>query len=166
MIAGPSIEAKRVGETKKEFAGRHDARHRFWKKLLSRAKPKTNLHSGVPTGTTYDIRTRAGKRGLSLRYVARPHDANVELYIDLGQDCRDQNKAVFDKFLKHENPIESGFGGPLGWEPLEAKRACRIRKDLDIGGYADKKKWPQIHETMIDAMIRLEKALRPFIKKL
>jgi hypothetical protein len=53
------------------------------------------------------------------------------------------------------------------WERLETKRACRVRKLIDIGGYCDpEEKWSKIHDSMIDAMIRLEKALRPHIKKL
>jgi hypothetical protein len=43
------------------------------------------------------------------------------------------------------------------------KRACRIKKDIDLGGYRDEDSWPQIHDAMIDAMIRLEKALKPHI---
>jgi len=37
---------------------------------------------------------------------------------------------------------------------------------INIGGYRDEERWPQIHEAMVDAMIRLEKALKPYISKL
>ena len=49
---------------------------------------------------------------------------------------------------------------------VEGKRACRIRKDFEIGGYSDEEKWPEIHDALIDAMILLEKAFRPRIAKI
>jgi len=37
---------------------------------------------------------------------------------------------------------------------------------LNIGGLRDREKWPEMQEAMIDAMIRLSKALGPKIKRL
>ena len=37
---------------------------------------------------------------------------------------------------------------------------------LELGGYRDEDRWADVHEEMVDAMIRLEKALRPYIAKL
>jgi hypothetical protein len=40
-------------------------------------------------------------------------------------------------------------------------------KTIGIGGYRDdESKWPEIQDAMIDAMIRLEKALRQHIESL
>ncbi len=55
----------------------------------------------------------------------------------------------------------------MEWERLDAKRACRIAKRFDNGGYRDdEERWEEIQTPMIDAMIRLEKALKPYIAKL
>jgi hypothetical protein len=35
-----------------------------------------------------------------------------------------------------------------------------------LGVYRDEATWPQVHEAMIDAMTRLERAVKPHIKKL
>jgi hypothetical protein len=97
----------------------------------------------------------------------RKNEAQVELYIDRGKDRGEENKAIFDKLFTHKAEIEKDFAQPLEWERLEGKRACRIRKRISAGGYRDdENKWPQIHEAMVDAMIRLEKALRPYVSKL
>ena len=69
-------------------------------------------------------------------------------------------------FVNNKEEIERAFGESLIWERLDTKRACRISKQLAIGGYRDKEKWPEIHDQMIDAMIRLERALKPFIMKI
>lgn len=40
-------------------------------------------------------------------------------------------------------------------------------KRIDIGGYqSDEERWPEIHETMVDAVIRLEAALQAHVAKL
>ena len=79
------------------------------------------------------------------------------------------NKKRFYAIKEAESDIEAKFGEKLEWQSLEAedRRACRIMKMLEIGGYRDDiDKWPQIQEDMIDAMIRFEKALRPHIDEL
>ena len=55
----------------------------------------------------------------------------------------------------------------LSWERLDGKRACRIAYTTTAGGWkSDESKWPDIQDAMIDAMVRLEKALGPFLVKL
>jgi hypothetical protein len=77
------------------------------------------------------------------------------------------NKEIFDRLVAAKEEIEQSFDGPLEWERMDEKRACRIKKDLSQGGYRDDEQtWPQIHETMVNAMIRLHKALSPHIQYL
>jgi hypothetical protein len=134
--------------------------------LHARAAETTNLHAGITPGKENWLGTGAGRAGLSLCYVVREHDAHVELYIDRGKGSDAWNARVFDQLAKSREAIEAAFGQPLEWQPLETKRACRIRKVVEIGGYRDEGRWPEVHEAMIDAMVRLEKALRPHIAKL
>ncbi len=166
LIVGPSEETREVGETKKELAERYNIRHRFWTQLLQRAKEKTKLHATISPGQHGWIGTGAGKRGLGFNYIIRKHEADVELYIDRGKDADDENKTIFDKFAASKDVIEAAFGDPLEWQRLEGKRACRIKKEILLGGYRDEAKWSEIQDTMIDAMIRLENALKPHIAKL
>jgi hypothetical protein len=90
----------------------------------------------------------------------------VELYIDRGKDNEGTNKDIFNQLYEHKDAIEEKFGGTLDWQKLEGKRACRIKKQITVGGYRDEDKWSEIQEQMIDYMIKLEQSLRPFIKKL
>ena len=166
LIVGPSEEGREVGETKKELAERYIIRHGFWKALLERAKEKTRLHSNITPGKDSWISTGAGKYGFGYSYVIRQHDAQVELYIDRGKDTEAENKAIFDTLLESRDEIENVFGEPLDWQRLEGRRGCRIRYLIDIGGYRDNGKWETLQETMIDAMIRLDKALRSHVTKL
>jgi hypothetical protein len=166
LIVGPSEESREAGETKMELAERYTIRRRFWTELLDRAKQKTKLHSAISPTQDNWVGTTAGERGLVLNYVIRKHEVNVELYIDRGKDADDENETIFDTLAASKAAIEDAFGAPLEWQRLEGKRACRIKKEIGLGGYRDEAKWPAIQDAMIDAMVRLDRALRPYIRKL
>jgi hypothetical protein len=166
LIVGPSEEAREAGKTKKDLAERYVIRERFWTQLLGRASSKTRLHSNISPSQHGWLATTAGKAGLGYWYVIRRNDADVELYIDRGKDSEAENKTIFDTLAESKEQIEADFGQELEWLRLEGKRACRIKRDIDLGGYRDEEKWPEIQDAMIDAMIRLEKALSPHIARL
>jgi hypothetical protein len=67
----------------------------------------------------------------------------------------------------NKNAIEETFGESLDWQLLEDKRACRICNKITLGGYRDdEEQWPKVQEAMVDAMMRLDKALRPYINNI
>jgi len=166
LIVGPSEEGREVGEAKKELAERYDLREKFWAGLLARAKESTKLHANISPGRYSWVGAGSGKRGLGFNYGIRKHEGAVELYIDRGKDADEENKAIFDSLAQSREAIEGDFGGPLEWQRLEGKRACRIRKIINAGGYRDGAKWDDVQRAMADAMVRLEKALKPHIAKL
>lgn len=167
LIVGPSEVSRIIGDQKEENEERHDLRYKFWSMLLDNAKGKTKLHTGISPSQYSWIGTGAGKGGLAFNYVARQHDAQAELYINRGKDSEKANKAIYDQLFSHKKEIEELFGESLNWERLDNGQACRISKAINTGGYRDdESKWPAIHDQLIDAMIRLEKAFKPFIAKL
>ena len=167
LIVGPSEEGREAGKAKKKISERYGIRKNFWSALLERAQPKTKLHANISPSEHSWIGTGAGVSGLSYSYVATMNAASVELYIDKGKDADEENKAIFSQLSAAKEEIEDVFGGPLEWQELEGRRACRIKKSIDAGGYRDEEeKWPFIHDTLIDAMIRMEKALASQLRKL
>jgi hypothetical protein len=168
LIVGPSEETSRIGEEKQELAERHRLRERFWAGLLERARARTALHAGVSPSRDNWIATSAGKGGLLLSYVVRQHDADAHLYIDRGPAHGDQENArIFEALRAQRERIEHAFGAPLRWQALEGKRACRIASPQVQGGYKDDEvHWPRIQDEMIEAMVRLEAALRPHLDAL
>lgn len=166
LIVGPSEESRDAGEIKKDIAERYTIRQKFWTSLLKKAKEKTKLHTNISPGQYNWVGTSAGKRGLGLNYSIRQHSATIELYIDRGTDSDEENKKIFDHFIKHKQSIESEFGSEILWERLENRRACRISKQIIIGGYKDDEKWDELQELMIDNMIKFSNAFKPYIKKI
>lgn len=138
---------------------------RFWESLLALGEGKTSLHSKMSPSERGYIGTRIGINGLGFWYNALQHTSRVELYINRPNAL--DNVQLFDELLSHKEEIESGFGAPLTWQRLDGKHPCRIAYDISIGGYRDDEtKWTAIHSAMIDAMVRLEKTLTPFLDQL
>jgi hypothetical protein len=166
LIVGPSEEGRVVGETKKVLAERHELFQKFWAELLNRAKGKTRLHEGKSPSGRNTLGASAGKPGFEFKYWIAEHEGSVFLAIELRTQPEEETKDVFDTLAKYRDAIEKDFGGPVVWDCLEGRRVCRIEKIITIGGYRDETKWGEIQDAMIDAMIRLERALKPHIAKL
>ncbi len=166
IVTGPSEKTEIVGEEKKEEAERHRLRRAFWQSLLEKAKQKTPLHAHITPSIYHWLGAGAGTRGLGFNYAITFKFGQVELYIDRGKEADEENKKIFDNLLSHRTEIEKDFEGKLNWERLDDRRASRISKRFDYAGLNDRDKWDKLQNDMIDAMIRLEKALKPHIKAL
>ncbi len=167
LILGPSDEAVDVGTAKKEIAERYGLRKRWWSQLIERSAKVSKLHAHLTPGEWSRIGTSSGFRGLYLNYVVLQTECGLELYIDRGKDYTAENKSIFDQLNAHKEAIEKEFGASLVWDKLENGRASGIRYTLHDGGYrSPEDQWAQIQERQVDAMIRFEKALRPYLKQL
>jgi hypothetical protein len=164
LIVGPSREAKEVGQTRKDVAERYAMRNRWWTQLIERSADRTRLHAHITPGDYSWIGVSAGYPGMNYNYTVTQNGRTAELYIDRGRGAEYENRALFDQLSQHRDPIETAFGGSLSWEALEGKRACRIRAALGDGGYrSPEEQWGSLHDSQRDAMIRLERALKPHI---
>jgi hypothetical protein len=68
---------------------------------------------------------------------------------------------------KNKAEINKAFRHPLVWENSDNKKVSIIKYYLNAkSGLQDKDKWPELQDQMIEAMIELEKAFRPFIQQL
>jgi hypothetical protein len=147
----------RERETRKEQTEAGDY-WSFWTELLARARDKTDLHARTSSSKEYYVGTQI-RNGLTLGYVVpRRKPASVQLYFGGGN--KEKNKRFFDQLFAEKDHIEGRFGGPLVWERLDDKVACRIKAETDVP-FGEQNTWPQLQDTLIDMMIRFEKALRP-----
>jgi hypothetical protein len=153
-----------IGITKEEMEEKQILRLHFWTQLLGYAQKKIDLHAKISPNNGGWVSVTAGIRGFSFSYSVTKHQSAIELYIDKGKDCQEENKNIFDKLFKTKEEIEMSFGEPLEWQRLDDKRASRIRKVFIDGGYLDEGRWPKVHEAMVDAMIRFHAALSPHIQ--
>ena len=139
---------------------RGELRLRFWEGLLEQARGRCEVHANRSPTQDGWISGGIGRMGFSLNYVARQHDSRVELMIALGSGQAARTKAAFHALEAMRAAIESDFGAGLDWQELPDSDSCRISHALDGGYRSPPEQWPAIHERMVDAMVRLERAMR------
>jgi hypothetical protein len=150
---------------RRQRAERHDVRLRFWEGVIAVARERRTRHANIKPGPYHWLGASSGVRGLGFNYVVVQEHGVTELYIDRGD--AGENKKIFDTLLANQELIEQAFGGSLEWERLDAKRACRLKNVVTLGGYrSPEQEWPAIQSAMVDSMTRLETALLPAIEKL
>lgn len=165
LITGPSIEARQVGATKKELSERNQTRRRFWTQLLEIARPRTSLHADTSPGISSVIMHFVGRYQMRYAYRIATDDTKVAFYFDSGD--AEANRRRFNQLKEKQAEIEGVFGGSLIWDSRDGRKRCSIEHSLGLGGYQEsEEKWPEIQKAMIDAMIRLEKALRLHIEQI
>ena len=54
----------------------------------------------------------------------------------------------------------------LEWEPMEGRKACRIKVEKRDISLDNKENWPAMIEFMVDNMVKLEKVFKPLIAKI
>jgi len=167
VVSAPSEEVRARGQKKQELGERQLKRHRFWEGLLEEAaKVKFGLHENVSPSHDSWIAAGAGRSGMQWSYSVRTHGGAVELYVDRGPDRKEETDAIFTKLKSHKDEIEATFGEHLIWDQVEGRRGVRIKSESKLGGWPDEATWTKLQQDMVDRMMRLEKALAPFVKKL
>ncbi|MBU0495128.1 MAG: DUF4268 domain-containing protein [Chloroflexi bacterium] len=79
IVAGPSPEARQIGEQKKDLAEHHLLCLEFWRQLLEQANEHTDLHARISPSTKSWIGAGSGKGGVRFNYAIRMNDAQAEL---------------------------------------------------------------------------------------
>lgn len=165
VVAAPSLTSQQVGEQRKELAQRHKQYLEFWAQLLDKARGQSNLFSGVSPKKDHWISAGAGRTGVQWSYVALKDHARVELYIDTTDS--EKNKQIFDALSQYWQAIEASFGSHLVWQRLDNKRASRISHEIHtFGGISNYDQWDALQTAMVEAMDKLENALKPHLAKL
>ena len=152
------IGAKRMAE-RKERTERHDLRYRFWEQLLARAKDRNPVHANRSPGRDTWISGSIGRAGFAIIYGMRQFNNSVYLWIA-------NDKAAFDTLFAQREAIEADFGAPLDWNETPGQMGRGVSFGQDGGYRSDPEEWPAIQERMIDAMIRLDRAVRPRVQAL
>jgi hypothetical protein len=169
VIPLPEAADYQVQIRDKKQKGKHQAegyglRQKFWQGLLTRAVGKTSLHANKSPGERGGIHAKSVLRGVSFAYDVHRDEGGVGLYIDTG--TQEENKRIYDSLQSHQAEIDGAFGGKLTWLRLNHRKASRLVYMAPGGLRSDDPQWPSIQDAMIDAMVRLEKAISPHLAKL
>jgi hypothetical protein len=152
------LGAKRQAE-RKEGLERHELRYRFWAGLLAKAKDRNPVHANrAPSEGTWTSGS-IGRAGFSISYGLRQRDNSVYLWID-------NNQAAYEGLRDQKDAIEAEFGAQLIWKEDDGQRGRSVVFTQDGGYRSDPDAWPSIQERMIDAMLRLDQAMRARVQVL
>ena len=148
-----------------KMAERTKPRYDFWQTFLEKIGKKTNLYASISPDNTNRISVRYDARGLDFNCAVNAMAGQVELYI-YGENSKDENERIFDELYSKRLEIEEDFGDKLNWERRDNLISCKISKRFESAGLYDADKRDKLQDDMIDAVIRLEKALRKHIDEL
>ncbi len=168
IVAEPSPKAKKGGEQRSELAEVEQLQERFWRELLDLANTKTKLHSNIQRPGHWNwIVAGAGVSGFSFVYfVQRSKRAGVQFLIDRGKGKDRETKEAYHRLESHKAGIDATFGEPLTWDYSETRRCQYVVHWIEGAGLKDVERWLQLQRKMVDAMVRLERAIRPYLDEL
>ncbi len=163
-----SYEQKSLDEAKNREtrANAEIVRNKFWHQFLQKFNEKSNLFSGRNTEIEYKdhwLSTGSGIGEAGFSFVVCKAYVGIELAI--GGKSKDENKKFYDYLYKSKEEIDNTFGKKLEWDRLDDKKMSRvsyINRNVSVFNEED---WNTINQFLTDSMIKLEKALKPYIDR-
>lgn len=138
----------------------------FWAQLIERSLPHTQLFANRSTTTDHWMSLGIGRTGFSLCVSIIQTRSRAECYIRLPNDDGERSTKAFEALRSQRSSIESAFGEALEWQPLPDRSGSRICVDMQGGWKLPEEAWPGLQDRLIDAITKLDNALRDPIKRL
>ncbi|WP_202978435.1 DUF4268 domain-containing protein [Serinicoccus chungangensis] len=101
------------------------------------------MTAGTPHVTYYNAFTR---QGLSSELVFESPDADV-------------NRARFEALSDRRSEVEAAYGGPLDWQSLPGRKACRVAEYLPDADVTVEARWAEYLGWLLDRQTQLRRAL-------
>lgn len=140
--------------------------HDFWADLVPQSNRQTGFFLRSPTRRSFVEFCRIG---FCFRYRLEYDAPNALVEFAL---LRSDGEQIYKSLVRHRKQINEAFGGSLLWlreaqsvehswpyPALAWTIACPGLRDLD------RAVWPTIQLQMIDAMVRLEQAVVPYLQR-
>lgn len=163
-IIGPSEEFKKIGDIKKEKSEEKVLFYSFWDSLLKKMSDRSNLFSSKSPEKSNAIWVK--KKGIfAYQFRVRKTDADVIFFIEI-QNSLEDSVDFFRRFVgEYKDKIDSAFGEELKTDFKESRILNYLKYEIKTGGYENTSKWDAVQDEMINKMILLEKATRPYLNK-
>jgi hypothetical protein len=161
VISEPDEELKSVAAHARELTDREAFNIQFWQSLIKKCENVLPNFTSRKPSKYHFLGGASGKGGLTFTFLATRNFYGVELYIDIGEP--DENERFLNELEKHKASIETTLKTSLVWDPIDEKRACRIRwiiKEVDVTE-ADVDK---VQDHLISSMVAFEKTIKPYIQ--
>jgi frataxin-like iron-binding protein CyaY len=148
--------------TQEGLQNTHLIRLEFWSKVLPLLKGKSSIFQNVsPSKDHWLSSTSEG-----FRFTMTITRTTATVLLEFSKPSKDENKFMFDQLEKYKVEIESRFGHPLIWKRNVDKISSQVYYALDNVNIFEKEDWQQILNFLSENMIKLEDALKPYLKKI
>ncbi|MEO7774721.1 MAG: DUF4268 domain-containing protein [Steroidobacteraceae bacterium] len=137
----------------------------FWTQLIERSLPRTQLFANRSTTSDQWMSLGIGRTGFFLCVSVTQTLSRAECYVRFPGDA-DRSTRAFEALRGERLSIEKIFGDVLEWQLLPNRSGSRICVGMPGGWKLPEEQWPQIQDKLIDAIVRLDGALRAPIQKL
>jgi hypothetical protein len=135
----------------------------YWNGVLSEVAASGILEADVKARRKEDMRFKVGWPEFFLKayFSRRAPKGGVWL------DCRGESGIHNYEALKtHQGEIEKAFGGPLRWNVDEDREQGSLSCPLPNFDANDKGDWPRQHKMLADKIVKLYRAVNPYVKPL
>lgn len=166
VVKGPSIEAKAIGQEKKEFARRHQIRLEYWAQFINFMNEHNDLCRNLSPSKDHWIGIGLGMSGVSINLVATKAYVRCEVFINKGD--QEINKRIFDALQKREESIRNNLElpAPLIWDRMDEKITSRIKYQLDEVNINTLEDWIKMNEFLKTSAERMVKVFRKEVQLL
>lgn len=147
-----------------QTADRSQILRRFWTQFIERSLPRTPVFANRNTTSDHWFSGGIGRTGFSLCVSITRTRGRAECYVGLPGDSGEKSTRAFEALRDQRAGIERAFGGPLDWQPLPGRVGSRICTDVPGGWGLPEEQWPALQDQLIDAIVRLDGALRGRIR--
>ena len=154
------IGIAKKNQEEKSQNDRYTLNTRFWDRLLPKVKAikDFDLFKGR-NGTKGNYISVSSKiEGVYYRFSISKSCCRAELYIDTGN--QERNTKILDMLQKEKDGIEKIADNKYQWQNDNKYRCAFIRLNME-GNIEQTEQWDAMIDKMIDAMIKLEKAISP-----
>ena len=162
LLTGPSEEARKIGEQKREISERDSLQLQFHEGIKEHLPSSFHLFDNVSPKSRQYI--SASVNGVSYAIHITNDGGYAQIYIDLGEESK--NNTVFDQLEAKRQEVESEVGHELIWKRLPGNRACRIHTPLTSAGLRNKEKWPEVQERLAHEISVLYEVFDPHIESI
>ena len=90
--------------------------------------------------------------------------ASFEVYINRGE--QDENKRIFDYFLKNKDVLESESGCKLEWERMDSNVTSRIKDQLYGVSLSNAEDWDKMLNFLKDRVVLIQKVFKGSVSRL
>jgi Domain of unknown function (DUF4268) len=140
--------------------------HDFWASLLPQSNRQTGFSLRGPTRRPYVEYCRVG---LCFRYRLDSDGPNALIEFAL---LRSDGEKIYNSLVRRRKQINEAFGGSLLWlrdarSPEQPVPYQAIAWTIAYPNLRelDRTSWPAVQSQMIDAMVRLEQAVVPYLQR-